>query len=224
MAKIRCGNCGRKISADFDFCPSCGWRVDHAAAPRKSGFAGCAIAVCLALVACAVAATVWLVREHDHEEYQRVMEKQRDDSLKTAAIAAEQLARRRADSIRLVNDSVAEAQRLTRQLLSAHDLIRFSDGRKIIDTRDNIISVLRDRGYQTLRRTNSQIIMALNAELVANKINAKGAVFSAVSLTDNAVELLFHSPDACTDFIQSFPADAEARLTRLSATSLKITN
>lgn len=223
MAKIRCGNCGRKISADFDFCPSCGWRVDHAATPHKSGFAGCAIAVCLAIVACAAAATMWLVREHDHEEYQRVIEKQREDSIKTAAIAAEQLARRRADSLRLVSDSVAEAQRLTRQLLSAHDLIRFNDGEKLLETRDNIIATLRDRGYMTLRRTNSQIIMALNAELVANKINAKGSVFSAVSLTDGAVELLFHTPDACADFIESFPSDAAVRIKRLSATTIKIT-
>lgn len=198
MAKRRCESCGKKVGNGFDFCPYCGARMadETVARPRKSGRAfGCAIAFFIMVALCAVAATVWLVREHDSEEALRLERKHRADSVRAIAMMHQRREREREDSLKQVADSAREAQRIEAQLFTLSDFLTVGPDGVAFKPHEDIVATLRERGYHTLHRdggSNSRrVVMGLNAEMQGSSIAGKGAVYSVAGLWPGRVELMF---------------------------------
>ncbi len=204
--KLRCEHCGAKVGDGFDFCPHCGSRLmrepvesvrsDNRGCRRSMG---CLVVVMITVVAVAIAATVWLVREHDNEEARRVLLKHREDSVRAEVIRLQREARSREDSLRMVRDSVARVDEIMSNFADFSDFVELdNDGLDRLRDVDETIRRLRERGYQTLRRGagGDGVLMGINAEYTDGKVSGVGDIYSVVGLWSGRIEVGFCS-DRC---------------------------
>lgn len=212
MGKVRCPGCDRRVDENFDYCPSCGCRMPHDAEEARrdkgGGRRGCIILFFIMVTACAVAVTVYLVREHDREEASRALAKERRDSIKALEVAVARREAHRADSLQQVRDSIAEVARLRACFFTLDDFVgRDGDGRLGMRRVDDIARKLRERGYHTLRRQTGDsggLVMGLNADIAdAGNVSPRGAVFSVAGIWPGRIEVTFSSVDEVDDFMLS---------------------
>lgn len=210
MGKVRCPGCDRRVDENFDYCPSCGCRLPHdseeAGRGKGGGRLGCIILFFVMVTACAVAATVYLVREHDREEACRVLAKERRDSIKAVEVAAARRAAQRSDSLRQVRDSIAEVSRLRACFFTLDDFVGRDAGGELAMRRvDDVVMKLRERGYHTLRRPaggSGGVVMGLNADVTdGGKVSARGSVFSVAGVWPGRVEVTFSTVDEVENFL-----------------------
>lgn len=213
---MRCKACGAKFKDSFRYCPRCGREVEPEERERSGGrsYIGLIVTLAVVVIAAMTGVTLWLVSSHDRDESVRVEEERLTDSLRREEALQVRHMQYRRDSLRQVNDSIAKAREIMERFVEPGDLlVAGNDGGAVLSEPDDMIILLREKGYVTLRQAevahdeegNAReipAIMAVNATLDGLRPVKTADYYSVVTVYGRArrVEVLFSDTDGAESF------------------------
>lgn len=226
---MRCKACGAKFRDNYRYCPRCGHEVEPDERQSSGGrsYIGLIITMAVVIIAAMVGATVWLVSTHERDESVRVESERLTDSLRREEALQVRRMQHRRDSMRHVNDSIANAREVMARFVVPGDLLTAAEGGgAMLSEPDDMITGLREKGYVTLRQEGVArdddgaarevpAVMAVNATLHGERPVKTADFYSVVTVFGRSrrVEVLFCSEEGADEFWRglrvSGMADAE---------------